>query len=305
MSDARPQRQRLGFIGLGNIGGVLCANLLTDGHELVVHDVDPVRVEALAGQGARAAESPAAVAGQSELTFLSLPSPSVMESVTRQWLEGAQGGKILVDLSTNAPATVQQMGAVVSDAGTSLVEAPLTGGAPGARSRQLVFIVGGDDEVVAKVTPLLLSLGRAVFHLGPLGSGNIGKLVNSLMAFATQWVSLEGMALAAKNGIDLRTLVEMIRTSGAATSYLDRRVEQITERGRPAEFALELAAKDAGLMVEAGRQAGAPMPVASALLQVLSDALAEGLGGRDVSDLVEVAERAAGVELRLGPPAGA
>jgi len=305
VSDARPQRQRLGFVGLGNIGGALCANLLTDGHELVVHDVDPVRVEALAGQGARAAESPAAVAGQSELTFLSLPSPSVMESVTRQWLEGAQGGKILVDLSTNAPATVQQMGAVVSDAGTSLVEAPLTGGAPGARSRQLVFIVGGDDEVVAKVTSLLLSLGRAVFHLGPLGSGNVGKLVNSLMAFATQWVSLEGMALAAKNGIDLRTLVEMIRTSGAATSYLDRRVEQITERGRPAEFALELAAKDAGLMVEAGRQAGAPMPVASALLQVLSDGLAQGLGGRDLSDLVEVAERAAAVELRLGPPAGA
>ncbi|HML00307.1 MAG TPA: NAD(P)-binding domain-containing protein, partial [Acidimicrobiales bacterium] len=151
MSDAQPQRQRLGFVGLGNIGGALCANLLTDGHELVVHDVDPVRVEALTGQGARAAESPAVVAGQSELTFLSLPSPSVMESVTRQWLEGtqggAQGGKVLVDLSTNAPATVQQMGAVVSEAGSSLVEAPLTGGAPGARSRQLVFIVGGDDEV--------------------------------------------------------------------------------------------------------------------------------------------------------------
>jgi len=309
VSDAQSERQRLGFVGLGNIGGALCANLLTDGHELVVHDVDPVRVEALTGQGARAGESPAAVAGQSELTFLSLPSPSVMESVTRQWLEGARGGarggKILVDLSTNAPATVQRMGSVVSGAGSSLVEAPLTGGAPGARSRQLVFIVGGDDEVVARVTPLLLSLGRAVFHLGPLGSGNVGKLVNSLMAFATQWVSLEGMALAAKNGIDLRTLVEMIRTSGAATSYLDRRVEQITERGRPAEFALELAAKDAGLMVEAGRQAGAPMPVASALLQVLSDGLAQGLGGRDLSDLVEVAERAAAVELRLGPPAGA
>ena len=306
MPVAHRHWQRLGFVGLGNIGGALCANLLADGYELVVCDVDPARVEPLTAVGAADGGSPHAVAAQAELTFLSLPSPSVMESVTRQWLEGADtGGKVLVDLSTNAPATVQRMGAVVSDAGSSLVEAPLTGGAVGARNRQLVFILGGDDKTVAQVTPLLLGLGRAVFHLGALGSGNIGKLVNSLVALATQWVALEGMALAAKNDVDLRTLVEMIRTSGAASSYLDRRVEQIVERGRPPEFTLELAAKDAGLMVEAGREAGAPMPVASALLQVLSFAVAQGLGGRDISDLVEVAERAAATGLRLGAAAPA
>jgi 3-hydroxyisobutyrate dehydrogenase-like beta-hydroxyacid dehydrogenase len=158
---------------------------------------------------------------------------------------------------------------------------------------------------VGRVTPLLGTIGRATVHLGPLGNGSIGKLVNSLMAFTTTWVSLEGLALAAKHDVDLRALVEMIRTSGAAMSYLDRRVEGIGERGRPPEFALELAAKDAGLMLEAGREAGAPMPVASALHEVLTFAVAQGLGGRDFSDLVEVAERAAAVELRLGPPADA
>ncbi|HAM03856.1 MAG TPA: hypothetical protein DCQ30_16770 [Acidimicrobiaceae bacterium] len=296
-------RRRLGFIGLGNIGGAMAANLVTDGHELTVCDVDQARLAALVAVGASGAESPAAVAAQADCTFLSLPSPSVMESVTRKWLEGVSGDTaLLVDLTTNAPATVQNMGKVVSRAGARLVEAPLTGGAVGARNRQLVFILGGDDTDVARATPLLRTLGRAVFHLGPLGTGNIGKLVNSLMAFTTQWASLEGLALAAKHGVDLRTLVELIRTSGAATSYLERRVEQIDERGRPAEFALELAAKDAGLMVEAGRDAGAPMPVASALLEVLSFAVRQGLGGRDISDLVEVAERAAATELRLGPP---
>ena len=301
MSDPRPQL--LGFIGLGNIGGPLAANLVADGHRVVVHDTDPGRTEALCALGATPAASPEAMGAAAACTFLSLPSPAVMESVARQWLEGAAGsGRVLVDLSTNAPATVRRMGAVLSDAGCRLVEAPLTGGAVGARTRKLVFIVGGDDDAVAEVRPLLDSLGRATVHLGGLGSGSVGKLVNSLVAFATQWVSLEGMALAAKHDLDLRALVEMIRVSGAATPYLDRRVEQITERGRPAEFALGLAAKDAGLMVEAGREVGAPMPVAAALEQVLTFALAQGLGARDISDLVEVAERAAATELRLRPP---
>lgn len=292
----------LGFIGLGNIGGAVCANLVTDGHRVTVFDVDGARVEALAAQGAHPARSPADVAAASEWTLLSLPSPPVVESVAREWLDAAgTGGRILVDLSTNAPATVRRLGDLVAAQGSQLVEAPLTGGAIGARNRQLVFILGGADEAVGRVAPLLQSVGRATFHLGPLGNGNVGKLVNSLVAFTTQWVALEGLALAAKYDVDLRTLVDMVRTSGAAMPYLDKRVEQINERGRPAEFALALAAKDAGLMVEAGSEAGAPMPVASALVQMFSFALDEGLGGRDWSDLVEVAERAAEVTLRLGP----
>jgi 3-hydroxyisobutyrate dehydrogenase-like beta-hydroxyacid dehydrogenase len=301
-AEQLPDAPSLGFIGCGNIGGAICANLRADGRHLTVYDVDSARTEALGALGAQVASSPGEVAAASEWTFLSLPSPPVVESVTRQWLEAApQGGKILVDLSTNAPAVVRRLGDLVAAGGSHLVEAPLTGGAIGARNRQLVFILGGDDDVVARIAPLLGTIGRATFHLGPLGNGNVGKLVNSLVAFATTWVSLEGLALAAKHDVDLRTLVDMIRTSGAAMPYLDRRVEQIDERGRPPEFALALAAKDAGLMVEAGREAGAPMPVASALLQVLSYALAQGLGDRDFSDFVEVAERAAAVELRLGP----
>jgi 3-hydroxyisobutyrate dehydrogenase-like beta-hydroxyacid dehydrogenase len=295
--------RNLGFIGLGNIGGGICANLLADGHHLTVSDVDETRVRPLVEAGATAVDSPAEVATASELTFLSLPSPAIMEAVAYQWLEGAAGSaKILVDLTTNAPSTVRAVGARVADAGARFLEAPLTGGAPGARNRKLVFIVGGDDDLVADVTPLLDTIGRGTFHLGPLGSGNVGKLVNSLMAFTTMWVSLEGLALAAKNDVDLRTLLDMVRTSGGANSYLDRRVEEINERGRPTEFSIELAAKDAGLMLEVGRDVGVPVPVASAVHQMFVFAKAQGFGGRDISDLVEVTERAAAVELRLRPP---
>jgi 3-hydroxyisobutyrate dehydrogenase-like beta-hydroxyacid dehydrogenase len=293
----------LGFIGLGNIGGGVCANLVADGHAVTVYDVDRARVDALVDIGARSAESPGAVAREAQWTILSLPSPEIMEAVASKWLAEAGGsGKVLIDLTTNAPSTVRAVGGRLAEAGAELVEAPVTGGAPGARNRMLVFIVGGEDEAVARVTPLLQSVGRAVFHLGPLGAGNVGKLVNSLQAFTTMVVSLEGLALAAKSGLDLRTVLEMVRTSGGAHSYLERRVEEIGQRGRPTEFSLELAAKDAGLMLEVGREVGMPMPVASAVHQVLTFAKAQGLGGHDISDLVEVAERAAAVEIRLRPP---
>lgn len=298
-----PERPVLGFIGLGNIGGGVCANLVADGHQVWIFDVDETRTRPLAGSGAKVGASVQEVGSQADLTLLSLPTPEIMKSVTEQWLEAASGsGKVLVDLTTNSPSTIRTVGARMSERGTRLLEAPVTGGAPGARNRQLLFIVGGDEDLVAEVKPLLETIGRGVYHLGPLGCGNVGKLVNSLIAFTSMWVSLEGLALGAKNGIDLRLLLEMLRSAGAANSYLEKRVEQISERGRPAEFAMALAAKDAGLMLEAGLESGVPMPVASAIQMMLSYAKAQGLGGLDISDLVEVVERAAAVKLELRPP---
>src|SRR5262249_28969571 len=161
----------------------------------------------------------------------------------------------LVDLSTNAPAVVQAIGARLAAAGRHLLEAPLTGGAPGAKARMLVFMVGGEPAVFERCRPLLDRLGRATFHLGPLGLGNPAKLVNSLLAFTAAWVSLEGLAIAGKAGIDLRTMVDVVRTGGATNYFVDRVVEGINQRGRPAQFALTLAAKDAGLLLDVARAA--------------------------------------------------
>ncbi len=299
-----PDSRRLGFIGLGNIGGPVATNLASDGHVLTVHDLAPDRVAAVTAAGARSASSVAEVAAASDLTFLSLPTPTAMAEVSREWLDGAAAGSVLVDLTTNAPAVVCAVGRELASAGRALVEAPLTGGAAGARNRTLVFIVGGEPADVEPVLPLLGTIGRAAFHLGPLGCGNVGKLVNSLMAFSATWVSMEGLALGARHGIDLRTLIDLVKTAGPSNFYLDRGVEGINSRGAPTEFALELAAKDAGLILEVGRDAAVPLPIASAVHQVLVTAKSLGLGGHDWSDLAEVMERTTGVQLRLGPPAG-
>ncbi len=302
MAVQRVAQMRLGVVGLGNIGGAIAANLAADGHELTVYDIDEARMRPLVAARARAATSVAEVARRSETTFLSLPTPEIMERAAEEWLSGAGEDAVLVDLTTNAPETVRRVGARLAAAGRHLLEAPLTGGAPGARARMLTFIVGGDEAIHRRCAPLLESLGRAVFHLGPLGAGNVGKLVNSLFAFATAWVSLEGLALCAKSGIDLRTMVEMVRAGGGGNFFIDRMVEGINERGRPTDFALELAAKDAGLLLDLGRELGVPTPVAAEVAQALVAAKAFGLGGNDFTDLVEVAERLAGVKLHLPPP---
>jgi 3-hydroxyisobutyrate dehydrogenase-like beta-hydroxyacid dehydrogenase len=167
----------------------------------------------------------------------------------------------------------------------------------------LVFMLGGDTAVVERCRPLLARLGRASFHVGGLGLGNVAKLVNSLMAFSATWVSLEGLAVASKAGIDVRTMIDVIRTGGAGNIFTDRMVEGINERGRPTQFSLALAAKDAGLLLDVAREHGVPTPAAAQVAQAFVAAVGAGLGERDFTDIVELIERLAGIQLRIAPPA--
>lgn len=292
---------RVGVIGLGNIGGAIAANLIADGHDVSVFDVDSARCEGLAQRGAQARASATDVARHAEVTFLSLPNPAVMEQVAAAWLNAAAKGSVLVDLSTNAPATVRKVGAQLAAKGCALLEAPLTGGAPGAQARMLVFMAGGEAEVYERCQPLLSKLGRATFHVGPLGAGNTAKLVNSLLAFTSTWVSLEGLAIAVKGGIDLRTMIDVIRTGGAGNFFTDRMVEGINERGRPTMFSLALAAKDAGLLLDVAHEHAVPVRVAQEIAETLRAAVSAGLGEHDFTDLVELIERQADVKLHIRP----
>lgn len=291
---------RVGVVGLGHIGGAVAANLVADGHTTTVTDLDALRAAGI--DGATAVASVAEVARASEIVVTSLPGPAVVAMVARDWAEAAEPGSILLDLSTTSPDGNRHVAAQLAATGHHLVEAPLTGGAVGARGRTLVFMVGGDDEPVARVRPLLDQLGRATFHVGPVGAGTTMKLANSLLAFACTCASLEALSMAAAAGIDLRTAVEVVRTGGASNFYIDRSVESIDVRGGPVQFALELAAKDAGLIQEAAATSGVPSPVGDAVLAVLADAVGRGLGGCDWGDLVVAAEARSGQALVLTKP---
>jgi 3-hydroxyisobutyrate dehydrogenase-like beta-hydroxyacid dehydrogenase len=296
-----PGSAAVGVVGLGNIGGAIAANLAEDGLAPLLHDTDPARARTIAAGGARPAGSVRDLAAAADITITSLPTPDVVDAVAAEWAAAAAPGSILVDLSTNLPEGNRRLAERLAATGHHFVEAPLTGGAMGARARSLVFMVGGDDEAVARVLPLLDRLGRATFHLGPVGTGTTMKLVNSLLAFTSTWSSLEGLSLAAAAGVDLRTAVEVVRTAGASNFFIDRVVDGMDQRERPVQFALELAAKDARLMSELAAASEVPAPIADALAGVLADAVDRGLGDRDWSDLVVAAEARAGRSLLLGP----
>src|SRR5262245_28512208 len=280
--------------------GALAANRVADGHGVTVTDVDPDRARAVAG--ADAVGDVASVAAASEITITSLPGPEAVAGVADEWTTAAAAGAILLDISTSAPATNRGLAARVRDGGRHFVEAPLTGGAIGAQNRSLVFMVGGDDEAVERCRPILDKLGRATFHVGPVGAGTTMKLANSLLAFSAIWASLEALSLAAAAGLDLRTAIDVVRTGGASNFFMDHIVDGIDTRGRPPQFSLTLAAKDARLIEDLASDLGIPAPVAAAIRQVFADAVGRGLGECDWSDLVLAAEARTGLDLTLGPP---
>ena len=290
----------VGVIGLGNIGGAIGANLVEDGLDVTVFDADPSRAGAI--EGATSAASAAEVGAAAEITITSLPTPEIIAAVATEWATAAAAGSVLLDISTSAPATSRQLAEQLRATGHHFVDAPLTGGAIGAQNRALVFMVGGDDEPVERCRPVLDRLGRATFHMGPSGTGSAMKLGNSLVAFACTWASLEALSLTTAAGIPLRGAVEVIRTGGASNFYIDRAVDGIDNRDRPTQFALALAAKDAGLIEAVAAEHGIPVPVAAAMTEVLADAVGRGLGDHDWSDLVVAAEQRAGIDLKLGEP---
>ncbi len=292
---------RIGFIGLGNIGGAIARNLIEDGFELSVRDPDAERAAQLAESGARVCGDVAAVAAECEITFLSLPTPDDVDTVAAEWLSTAPAAAVLVDLSTNAPERVRELGARIASSGRHLVEAPLSGGAPGAQARMLMFMVGGDEAAVGRVMPVLDKLGRAAFHLGPLGAGSVAKLVNSMVAFSTTMATLEALAMASKGGLDLRSMVTVLRTGGAGNFYTNMAVEGIEKRSGVAHFALALAAKDAELIGALESECGVPGRFSAPVRQLLSDACERGMGKRDWTDLPAFFEDEASVKYSLGP----
>lgn len=291
---------RVGVVGLGNIGGAIAANLVADGHEVTVSDLDSARAAAVTGA---TAGTVAEVAKVSEITITSLPSPEVVSAVADEWAASAQAGSILCDISTTLPASNQAIAQRLAASGHHFVEAPLTGGAVGAQGRSLVWMVGGDADAYERLRPLLDQLGRATFHLGPVGTGTTMKLVNSLLAFTCTWASLEALSMAVAAGVDVRTAVEVVRTGGASNFFIDRAVEGINQRGKPAQFALGLAAKDAHLIQEVADGHGTSAAIAAAMVEVLDDIVRRGLADADWTDLVVAAEQRSGVELTIAPKA--
>ena len=290
-----------GFIGLGHMGGPMCANLLAAGHAVTVHDLDPEAVAARTGDGAVAASTPADVAADSAVVFTSLPMPADVEAVAlgaSGIAEGAAPGTIVVDLSTNSPVVVRRIAERLAERQVVLLDAPVSGGVVGAAKASLAIMVGGDRDAFDTVLPLLEAMGKTISHLGDNGCGCIAKIVNNLMAFCNMAAAAEGLMLGAAAGIDPSALNEVIRnSSGNSMGY--RGMAHTTLRGDwSPSFALDLAYKDMHLALELADELGVPLPLSAQTHNLMRMARGMGLGGDDATAMMRVYETTLGREVR-------
>ncbi len=294
---------KVGFIGVGNMGGPMCRNIIRNtNHQVVVFDLDPAAIEACAALGATAgAGGVAEVARECDVVLTSLPMPKHVEAVALGpggIGENARPGTVFIDLSTNSPEMARHVQEGLAAKSISMLEAPVSGGVAGAEAASIVIMVGGDEAVFEAQRPLLASFSKEVIHLGAVGFGSVAKLINNQLAFSNMAAAAEALALGAMSGIEMSKLNQVIENaSGFSWAYRSVAAKAFAGEYKPG-FALDLAHKDLRLALELADQLGVPGMIGPQVMNLMRMARAAGMGADDTSAIVRVYERALGREVR-------
>lgn len=290
--------QTIAFIGLGNMGGGMAANLLKNGYAVRAFDLSEDALARAEGHGAtRAASAIDAVAGADAVVTM-LPAGSHVEQVYDSALfDAARPGALLLDCSTIDVATARRVSEAAATAGFEMVDAPVSGGIAAANGGTLTFMVGGTDAAFAKAQPILAAMGKAVIHAGGPGNGQAAKICNNMLLGATMIATCESFAMAKKLGLDPQTFYDISSVSSgqswSMTSYCPVPgvgPQTPADNGYQGGFAVGLMLKDLKLASEAAASVGASVPMgnaAEALYQMLAN---RGEAGRDFSAMIEMLE---------------
>jgi len=295
---------KVGFVGLGTMGAHMASNLQAGGYELVVNDIRREAAAPHLGAGATWADTPRQLAEAVEVVFTSLPGPPEVEAVALGadgLLAGLEAGKSYFDLSTNSPTLVRRLHAVFAGRGIHVLDAPVSGGPRGARTRKLALWVGGDAKVFQRYKPVLDALGDRAIHVGPIGAGSVAKLVHNCAGYAIQCALAEVFTLGVKAGVEPLALWQAVRQGALGRRRtFDGLIDQfLPGTFEPAAFALRLAHKDVTLATALGREHAVPMRIAHLALDELTEALSRGWGDRDSRVAMLLQEERAGVEIRV------
>jgi len=298
--------RRVGFIGLGNMGGPMCGHLVAAGYDVTAFDVNPDAVSRLVDAGARAARSVADCAAGVEALITMLPAPPQVEAV---WLgdggavAALEPGSVAIDMSTSSTAVGARVVAAASERGVDVLDAPVAGQSIGAKAGTLAIYVGGDEAVFERVRPLLEVMGdpARIFHLGPNGAGYTVKLLLNLTWFIQAVATGEVLTMGVRAGVPLDKLHGALVGSPANSNFLERDVRMVLDDGDYDEaFPMRLVTKDLGLAVDLAREVGVPVELTALVEQI--HRRARTLYGDDAGEIsaVRLYEDLSGVTLRLG-----
>jgi 3-hydroxyisobutyrate dehydrogenase-like beta-hydroxyacid dehydrogenase len=264
---------KVGLIGLGLMGHPMGANLLKNGHELTVWNRTASRGDDLVARGAKRAATPRELAAASDVIITIVSDPPALESV--YWGEGGvfsgvKRGSLMIESSTVSPALERRAAKAAADLGVEFLEAPVTGGTWGAEKGELVFMVGGEAGTLKRAEPVLGSMGKKWFHLGPIGAGQTVKLAMNLLLDVQVEAFAEALALVTKAGVPGQSLYEVMQSSMGRSGVIDLKGANMLKGEYKPSFPLRLMHKDVGLALDLANQLGVPLPAAAASREVLS-----------------------------------
>lgn len=289
---------RYGYIGLGNLGGKCAACLTRAGFSLTVFDRDPALAEPLLALGATRAESAEALAGSVDHVITCLPSPTVSETVLREILPAMQPGATWVEMSTLGRDDVLRLAGVAAAQGVRMLELPVTGGVHLAARGEITMLPGGDADLVELHRPAMRAMGNRIFHMGPLGSSAVIKVITNMLAFIHLKATSEALMLARRGGLDLRQSWEAIRASSGNSFVHETEGALILNGSYDIAFSVDLALKDLGFALAFGREFGVPLDLAAATEQTYVAAKA-AYGGEAQSPMIaKLLEDLLGTDLR-------
>jgi 3-hydroxyisobutyrate dehydrogenase len=286
------------------MGQHMAMNLLRGGHALTVHDIKRDAASPHLAAGATWADTPGAAAAGAEVVFTSLPGPVEVEAVAlgdHGLLTSLRTGTAYFDLTTNSPTLVRSLHARFAERGVAVLDAPVSGGPRGARTKKLALWVGGDEAVFKHHKPVLDAIGDQARYVGPIGAGSVAKLVHNCAGYGIQTVLAEVFSLGVKAGVEPLALWQAVRQGALGRrrtfdGLIDQFLPGVFE---PPAFALRLAHKDVTLATALGRECHVPMRMANLALAELTEALNRGWAERDSRVSMLLQEERAGLEIRV------
>ena len=293
---------KIGYIGVGRMGLPMAERLIAAGHSLTVFNRSQAAVQTLVAKGAKPGASPEDVARQVDVLFTCLLTPAQCEEIflgEQGAIHGARAGQVFVDMATIDPMTTRRIAGALAEKGVALVDAPISGGPKGAAEGTLSIMAGGDAAAFEKVRPLFATLGKKIFHMGPVGCGVSAKICNQILTGTTHALVAEAMVLGTKLGLDPRRLFEVLKVSSGQSNSLERAVPNyILPRNFEAAYSVEGIIKDLESAIQAAKASGVRLLLPTIAQQMYQEARGLGHGQKDVAAVVLPMEAIAGVEVK-------
>ena len=291
--------KRIAFAGIGNMGWPMAANLVKAGFDVTVCDVVPGRAASFATEtGAKAAATPAEAAAGADCVVMIVPTSKQVGEAVEAMLPSLKPGMLVIDMTSGQPGRTREIAAMLASHGVPMIDCPVSGGVPRAKSGQLAIMVGGPDAEIDRAEPVLKAMGTSVYRCGDIGAGQAMKALNNLVSAGGYLIGIEALLIGQRFGLDPTTMVDVLNASSGMNNSTQKKFkEYVLSRRFDAGFGLDLMVKDLSIALEVGRETATPAPF-SALCREMWLAAATTLGpGADHTAVAKMLEQMTGTVL--------